>query len=151
MQTQTPSTGLRHSSLWRKVPESDAGSVMQTLPRDLPRLQELLYDILPASKGGRCRKAMLGVWCKSCPGICPDCKNCFTTSFPLPKEEGAGKRCWVCGICRIKRFIARDPAGTRGAHCNGNKAALGGKGSVGMNRTWWLLQRQRELGTTAVK
>ena len=32
MQSQTPSTGLRHPSfLWRKVPESDARSVVQSV------------------------------------------------------------------------------------------------------------------------
>ena len=87
--TQTPSTGLRHPSFFpsrRKVPESGAWSVGQTPtpstglrhPSFLRggrcrkavlgvwvelQLQALVYDILPSFlRGGRCRKAVLGVW-----------------------------------------------------------------------------------------
>ena len=65
------------SFLWNKVPESDARSVVLT--------QTPSTGLRHPSFGGRCRKAMLGVWYWH--------KLQALVYDILPLEEGVGKRC----------------------------------------------------------
>ena len=71
---ECPFSGVTSSGrVWRKVPESDARSVVSShIPalvvrhsfhQTLPWLQTPSSGLRHPSFGGRCRKVMLGVWC----------------------------------------------------------------------------------------
>ena len=80
------------SFLWRKVPESGARSVDHTARS--PSTQTPSTGLRHPSFGGRCRKAVLGVWTTRPVHLL---RKLQALVYDIPLEEGAGKRCSECG------------------------------------------------------
>ena len=110
----TPSTGLRHSSL-----EEGAGSVLGSDAGSVGLCQTPSTGLRHPSFnfGGRCRKAMLGVW------VCVKLQALVYDILPSTLEEGAGKRCWSVGLCQTPSTGLRHPSFNFGGRCR--KAMLG--------------------------
>ena len=148
---QTPSAGLRHpSSDWRTVPENDARSVVRIAQTPSTGLRH------PSFFGGRCRKAMLGVWyvlpklqalvyillsleegagkwCSECGTYCPNSKHWFTTSFFLWRKVPESDARSVVRIAQTPSTGLRHPS-FFGGRCR--KAMLG---------VWYVLPRLQAL------